>query len=319
MFITQNMTPGEMLAELFKGRRVSSYATDVFAELRHDKDLCPRIAKQISVMLDVYRAYGNEVHDIQSPRDDGIDILFRYEDKNGNERRAGIQIKSEDEFRQWEAGKLPLAQILKSQHASAMANVRLDEYYIILCVDAVRHQRRIRSICSELKNFRPATIIEPIDIFDFYEMSSIDVWARATRLLCHNDTVLKKATEEIEAEVSDVAFFMVDFVCRALGDSYDVDNNYLFQLWSEWVELNDNVDEDRDRLAEILVDFTNNGIIEYNGVSYTLHVSQLPKGLCALYFDLCVRTPDNSINMREKIIKLLDMDVSLDEKDEIEQ
>lgn len=98
MFITSELTLGEMLAELLKGRRVSLNETAAFAKLRHDKDLCPRFAQQISLMLDVYRAYGQEVHDIQNIRDDGIDVLFLYQDQDGNDRRVGLQIKSDDEF-----------------------------------------------------------------------------------------------------------------------------------------------------------------------------------------------------------------------------
>ena len=252
MFITNELTPGEMLAEFLKGRRASLHETSMFAKLRHDKNLCPRFAEQVSMMLDVYRAYGQEVHDIQSIRDDGIDVLLRYQDQDGNDRRAGLQIKSDDEFCKWEADKYPLLSTLKAQYATAISNGKLDEYYILLCVDAVRHKSRIRTVCSELKNFSPVKIIEPQDLCEFYEMSPTELWAKATSLLCHNDTVLKKAIEEVTASSPDIAYFVISLVCFAFEGKHEISSDDLFDLWSGWIEFSGKNDDTRDRLPSIL-------------------------------------------------------------------
>lgn len=113
MFITENINPGEMLAELLKWRRVREVATVRFANWKHDKHLCPKLTDRLNAMLTVYRAYGHQVHDVQGFHDNGIDVLMKYEDKDGNERKAGIQIKSEDEFRRWERASSTLSRRLR--------------------------------------------------------------------------------------------------------------------------------------------------------------------------------------------------------------
>jgi len=307
MFITNELNPGEMLAELFRGRRVPRDETSIFDELRHDRDLCPRFAHQINTMLDVYRAYGHEVHDTQSPRDDGIDVLLRYSNRKGEERRAGFQIKSEDEFRQWEARKLPLMQILKAQHASALANVHVDDYYILLCVDAVRHQKRIRTVCSEMKNFRPCTIVEPIDLVDFYEMDGLDLWGRTTRLLCQNDRVLKMATDETNSETPDFAFFLIRLVYDAFGGLQTVLDKTLFEAWSDWEDFANGEAGHQDRLADILSRLLGTGILSDEGADYRIVIDRLPVALCALYFDLRVRVLDDTEKLRLHILNLVDL------------
>ena len=307
MFITDELNAGEMLAELFKGRRVSRSATAAFANFRHDRDLCPHIASQVNTMLSVYRAYGHKVHDIQSFRDDGVDILMVYEDKDGEERKVGLQIKSEDEFRQWESKKLPLIQILKGQTAQAFANVKLDAFYVLLCVDAVRHQQRIRNVCSELKNFSSCEIIEPVDALGFYQMEPIDLWARTTRMLCSQDAVLLRAKLESEAGTPDVAFFTIALLCQAYGGALHVDDSRLFDLWSEWEVFAGGAAGDQNRLSDILWELHGDGILGGEaGEDFTIQIDRLPQALSALYFDLKVRS-DSLGDMLGHIIGLVEL------------
>jgi hypothetical protein len=321
MFITNILNPGEMLAEHLKGVRVAATATEAFAALKHDKDLCPHFRSQIASMLDAYKAYGQEAHDIQSFRDDGVDILLKYEDKDGRERKAGIQIKSEGEFQQWEDGKLSLIQILKGQYATAIANARLDEYFIVLCVDAVRHRKRIRTLCSEFKNFCSCEIIEPTDVFDFYYRTSIEVWARTTSLLCANDRVLDAAIEEANSLKPDEAFFLITLLCRALGNTYVVSQELLYDIWDAWEEFAGDNAGSPDRLSDILgmlegrLFITDDG----GGESFTLQVCHLPAPLCALYFDLKVRATEPSWDLADEIFALTGLKDRLKDETENEQ
>lgn len=322
MFITDELNPGEMLAELFQGSRVRAAATQAFAGLKHDKDLCPRFAEQLSIMLGVYKAYGHEVHDIQSFRDDGVDILMKYETKDGLERRAGLQIKSEDEFRQWEEKKLSLPQILKAQFSTAVHNVGLNDFYVVLCVDADRHRSRIRTLCSELKNLTPCKIIEPVDVLDFYEMGAMDLWSRTSRLLCAHDLVLEAATSEADAEEPDVAFFTIALICDAFRGSGKVDDARLVDIWAAWEELACEEAGEPDRLSDILGQLENNAILEYDGAaSYDIRVGNLPKALCALYFDLKVRAADVWTDPRRHLVSLVGLNrrAAFDDADEDEE
>lgn len=324
MFITHEMDAGEMLAEHLKGRRVSPTATAAFADLRHDRDLCPHIANQVNTMLGVYRAYGQEVHDIQSFRDDGVDVLLVYEDKDGEERKVGLQIKSEDEFRQWEAKKLALIQILKGQAAQAVANVRLDAFYIVLCVDAVRHRQRIRNVCSELKNFSQCEIIEPIDALGFYQMEPMDLWARTTRMLCNRDVVLRRATSESDARSPDVAFFTITLLCQAFEGFLHVDDARLFDIWNEWAEFAGVAAGGQDRLSDILWELNSDGVLGGEvGEDYTIQINRLPQALSALYFDLKVRSDgfgsltNHIIGLVELAARLVDDESSEEDDDDV--
>ena len=290
MFITNEMDAGQMLAEHLKGRRVSPEATAAFVDLRHDRDLCPHISDQVNTMLAAYRAYGQEVHDMQSFRDDGVDVLLTYDDKDGTKRKVGIQIKSDDEFRQWEAKKLQLLQILKGQIATAFANVRVDDFYVVLCVDAIRHRSRIRTVCSELKNFPRCHIIEPIDALGFYQMQPMELWSRTVRLLCNRDVVLRSATDECDARAPDVAFFTITLLHQAFDGNLRVDDARLFDIWNEWEEFAGAAAGEPDRLAEILGELLGDVLGGEVGQDYSIQIDGLPKALCALYFDLKVRS-----------------------------
>lgn len=320
MFITHEIDAGEMLAEHLKGRRVAPTATAAFANLRHDRDLCPHFADQVNNILGVYRAYGHKVHDIQSFRDDGVDVLLVYEDKDGQERKVGLQIKSEDEFRQWEAKKLSLIQILKGQAAQAVANVRLDAFYIVLCVDAVRHQKRIRNVCSELKNFSRCEIIEPIDALGFYQTEAIDLWARTTRMLCNRDVILGRATAEADASAPDVAFFTIALLCQAFEGSLRVDDARLFDIWTDWEEFAGTAAGDQDRLSNILGELNGDGVLGGEiGEDYTIQINRLPQALSALYFDLKVRASDPFSDPKGHIISLVELMDRLVDDENIEE
>jgi hypothetical protein len=49
MFITNEMNPGEMLAEILKGRRVDPHDTARFADKMHDR-LCVRIGRKCAAV-----------------------------------------------------------------------------------------------------------------------------------------------------------------------------------------------------------------------------------------------------------------------------
>lgn len=280
MFITDELNPGELLAELLKGRRVSSDDTAEFAALRHDRDLCPGFKTRLSAMLDVYAAYRQDAHDIQGMRDDGVDVLLTYRDADGMDRRAGLQIKSDDEFDKWASKKLELMMKLKGQYASAMQNARIDDYYVVLCVDETKHRKRIRMLASELKNFGHCTIIEPREAMGFLDMTETAVVARTTRLLCRDDKVLNAAIAEADREEPDVAYFMVALVCRAMEGRGEVADEDLAVLWSDWCELHAGATGDS-RLGRVVSELTGSGVLDESLPAYKIQIENLPVAICA--------------------------------------
>lgn len=306
MFITNELDPGEMLAELLQGPRFNSLQTKEFAKLRHDKHLCPRFAEQIRWMLDVYQAHGNEVHDIQSMRDDGIDVLLSYQTREEEDRRVGLQIKSDDEFCKWEAKKYNLVKDLKAQYATAFSNGKLDSYYILLCVDAVRHQNRIRMVCSELKNFENVKIVEPRDLIYLYKMDQFEIWGTTTRILCKDDAIYQRAKQEISAYPQDSGYFLLSIVCFALEGGGRLSDETLFGIWEDWLEFSGQEETKADRVSEVVEELVFDGVLGDDEGQLFADVSQLPSALCALYFDFVARLSGPRRHMREQILCLLD-------------
>ncbi|MBV9511524.1 MAG: hypothetical protein JO303_14725 [Caulobacteraceae bacterium] len=320
MFLTEALTPVEALIELIKGPRTRPEQTVRFAKLRHDKHLCPRFRDHVDVVLEAYQAYRTDVHDIQGIRDDGVDVLFRYTDDDGNVHKAGLQIKSEDEFVRWEKGTYDLPNKLKAQFASALSNIRVEDYFVVLCVDAVRHQKRLRLLCSELKNFKEMTIIEPTDALGFYQTSALDLLIRTTRLLCRRDRILKAATDELDAEYPDVAFFLVTLVCQAFDVGLEVTQARLAEIWEAWVEfVGGDADRLGHRLGDILGALLNPGVLSEGGSDFAIAVDRLPTAVCALYFDQKVRALQPDANLRDYLARLTGLaDRQADEDDELD-
>ena len=320
MLITEKISPGEMLAELLKGQRVRPQATARFADWKHDKHLCPQITERVNAMLSVYRAYGHEVHDVQGFQDNGIDVLMKYEDLDGNERRAGIQIKSEDEFRRWERDKLDIVKTLKAQHATAVHDAGVDDFYLVLCVDAVRHQSRLRTLNAAMMNFKPCTIIDPEDVLSLFEAKALDITIWATHQLCQRDTILRAAIDDLNAEYPDVAFFQIDLACRAFDGQHLVSDENLIEIWDDWVELAGERAGDPERISEIQSSLIGSNLLQDDGgdVNYLIAVNLLPTSVCALYFDQKVRSLARSAEMRDHLVRLTDLTsrLNLEEDDD---
>ncbi|WP_296173534.1 hypothetical protein [uncultured Brevundimonas sp.] len=296
MLISHELTPGEMLAELLKGRRVTPKDTARFKVLRHDRDLCPIFKSHLKAMLDVYAAYRQDAHDMQSIRDDGVDVLLKYQDRDEVDRRAALQIKSNDEFDKWEKGTLALPMIAKAQYSAAVENAQIEDYYLILCVDEIRHRKKVRSLLSEFKNYKRCTIIEPCDALGFIEMSEHEVVARVTRLLCRDDVVLTAAVDELDREAPDTAYVLLAIVCQGLRGELKVDGGTLNTIWAEFLEFAPHLERD-DRLGGVLSDLQGAGVLRWEGESDFIEIQNLPKAVCALYFDRKVRglEPDGDI------------------------
>jgi hypothetical protein len=193
---------------------------------------------------------------------------------------------------------------LKAQYSAAKENARVDDYYVIPRADDQVHRKRVRSICSELKNYRGCTVIEPRDAFGFFQMSGLELVIRTTRLLCNSDTILRAALAEMDSEEPATAFFIVSLVCHAFERGVNVSPPNLRECWSDWSDL---VGSQVDQLANVISALSNDRILEYDGSGYVIDVTQLSHSICALFFDLRVRNLANDAETRDYIVGLLDL------------
>lgn len=311
MFITSDLSPAALLAELLTLRTRSSEQTASFRGLQHNRDLCPGFADRIDAMLDVYKRHRTDVHDIQGVRDNGVDVLLQYNAEDGSSQKIGVQLKSFKEIEDARKGRgASLLQVLKSQYAEAISNLGIDEWILVLCTDQVQHANTVRSICSEFKQFAKAKVIEPRQALAFYELEPVELASRVSSLLCAEDLVLRKARDEV-SRMSEVALFMLLHVAAAaLRGERKISQAAILELHSSWEsaaekyivdEIVDDDDDDDDfyegdeeyagpvSISDALQELEQTNVIQMDeGTGFDVRPEELP-GLCALYFDQVIR------------------------------
>ncbi|MFK4447138.1 hypothetical protein ABH944_007415 [Caballeronia udeis] len=207
-------TPCVVLQELLLLRRSPSQVTDSFRELKHDKDLVPRVLELTQEILDYFLKYCAISNRVQGMRDKGIDVRLRYDmnlDEKENDRFVGIQIKSFDDIRRGDVLKELKAQYVDacSEHEGA-----LERYYILLCTDRKTHGVQIANVASELGKLPRVRVIEPEHCHAFLRLRSDTVSATVERLVREEDIVRKLARNEV-ADLSPAKLvFVLDMLVR---------------------------------------------------------------------------------------------------------
>ena len=309
MLITEKTNPGKMLAELLRGPRVPPAATERFAEWKHNEYLCPKLAEQVKAMLSVFEAYGHGAYDVQGFQDKGVDVLMIYEDEDGKSRRVGLQVKSESEFRAWNSKNTDMIKTIKTQHSNAIHDAKVDDYYLLLCVDAARHKEKIRSVNASLMNFNSCTVVEPEELLNLFMLSSMEVSAWATRELCRRDTILETAIDEMKMVDPDVAFFQIDLTCRVFDGMQVVKDKDLLNIWLDWEDLAEDRAGEEARISEVLSVLNGANLLQGDAGddTFRIAVDQLPPAVCALYLDQNVRSLASVAQMRDHLVRLMDL------------
>lgn len=80
---------------------------------------------------------------------------------------------------------------MKAQYTAAMQNLKVDDYYLLLCTDEIEHEQQIRLICSELKQFERLKIVLPRQALAFFDMHDFRVRAYVTRILWNTTGCLR--------------------------------------------------------------------------------------------------------------------------------
>jgi len=303
MFVTNELSPLEMLSELVSLNGVSSEDTKRFAELRHDKNLCPGFRDQIETMLGTYKSHRTDVQDTQGIRDDGVDVQLRYY-QDGN-HRVGLQIKSHKEIEDWKTKRDDhFVMRLKSQLSAAVANADVDFYFVLLCTDEIAHQKQIRFICSELKQFDNVRIVRPIQALTFFELDNSWISAFVTRKLCKSDPLLEAARTEACSMVGDHAFILLTLMCMASEGQRFVTQEQIFEIYDEWTELVASAASVHERLGDLLWQLDSNGLsVTTDGVD-RLSIADFPTSWTALYFDQKHRLGGD---IRTRLVQLLEI------------
>jgi hypothetical protein len=299
MYITSQMTPGELLAYFLDLRGVVDEETEQFRRFQHNDDLCPGFYRNVDALVTAYCSYRTAVWDVQGPTDQGVDVLLCYRDAEGEARRSALQIKSFQEFASW-SKRRPMTETLLAQHSRARNTAKIDKYYIVCCTDLVLHRDRIRQISAAFMNYEDVKVIVPTKALPFFVMSEQGVSIEVTRVLCSDDPLFRSAQVELENLTDTHARMLIHLVCRALGES---------PVGDEWelLDLFESVGHsDGDRAAiEALSALERANVIDRDSETFTINVPNLPVALCALYFEQKYRSARWSRDLEHYLNELL--------------
>lgn len=176
-------------------QRAPQEMTQEFRDWSHNKDLLPRLQQQLEMIMDAYGKF-HPVYDTQGIRDDGSDLIVRYQEVTLQNRDdlLSFQVKSYDDL-----AKPGYMQELKAQHDDTFRKViGLQQYFLFLCTDETIHKDRLRNIAAEFRSAHQTEIIEPAFAYTFLHHPRARIDAVVKRTLQAEDVVFKKALETID-------------------------------------------------------------------------------------------------------------------------
>jgi len=143
---------------------------------------------KLESVFGAFEKYRRIVYDIQGPRDQGSDVIFRQiiDDKT---YFICFQIKSEDDIRDKTWLKTIKAQWVDSRNSYQ----NLLDYYILLCCDSRDSvtKNKIRLLESEFSRTKPIHIIEPEYVLSFLRLSLMQTDAIIKAKLGSEDIVYR--------------------------------------------------------------------------------------------------------------------------------
>ena len=289
MFVTENLSPLALLSELLCGDLADEESTRRFADLAHNKDLCPDFRKRILRIFSTYQKHRFDVHDVQAQMDKGVDVFVSIDGDDGPVA-IGLQIKSDKEIVDWKAGRSKdFISRLRNQYTQALQERRIDQYYLVLCADAVAHRDHLREITTRFAEYDRLKIVMPDAAFGFFGMSEIELDVAVTRLLCARDFVLKEAQRAVGGLPPGGLSLAIDLIFRALAGETKMTHEEYSELVLDAAGMED--DADPERLTEAM----NRSLVEDVGVhdDYRIVPDAIP-AVCALYYDQLARHGDPS-------------------------
>lgn len=291
MFITHRASPGELLSQLLFLSRSTSEDTKGFKRLAHNNDLCPVFHDKVESILQLFNRHKTSALDIQGFRDNGADILFRFEDEEGNKDAVALQVKSqkeiEDDIKRGE-GKSSLVKDLKAQRTDAQSKHQVSKFYILLCCDISVYRDYVRKVAAEFTSLDDVKIVSPQYAMHFYGLDEVDIAAHCSRILCRRDYVVTKAVDEL----ADTTQEHRQIVIGAMVDHLEGELEFSLDDLYGYTEATSPESDDKvtQRTEVALQEFLWNGFLQsdHDGETFTLRASDYP-ALRALYFDLNVR------------------------------
>lgn len=297
----KDYTPLGLLAELLAHRPATATNTSRFSEtdLSSHNHLLSELRDRMEAILSSFERLGCESSENQGLDDNGVDLLLRFEE-NGKSRRVGFQVKSNREAdasaelaRTLKKKPKPsvdpedsLLKTLKRQAHEARLETKIDEWWVLPCFDLKKHKARFTTINAHFNNHPdptwPIRVVPPEQILGLLDMSTGEIDAVCTLLLCKDDEVLRASMFEF-GRLSGVAQnFVGETFYEALCGNVEIQDRDFFDAVRD--------DENGPDAAQLRDELVSLGYISRSnfGESDKLDPHAFP-GLCALYFEGRVR------------------------------
>lgn len=179
----------EIIDNLLRYKESPKKATIKLKKASHNNDLCPAFEKRFRMILDCFQKYQKVVYDIQGFNDKGTDIMLRF-GKDDFQKYIAFQIKSYKDIE-----KKNYLEKLKLQFYDSKNHFenKMEQYYILLCTDALKHRNKIRQIKNEFSKTKEITVIDPTYILTFFKVNELKINAQIEGMLKDEDIVFERA------------------------------------------------------------------------------------------------------------------------------
>lgn len=298
----KDYTPLGVLAELLAYSPQAAEVTNRFSdkELSSHDYLLTELRNRLEAILNFFERLGCESSENQGLDDNGVDLLLRFETSE-KAQRVGFQVKSNREADN--AAKLAqelkqknprpvvdpedtLLKTLKRQAHEARLETKVDEWWVLPCFDLKKHKGRFNAINAHFNNHPdptwPIRVVPPEQILGLLDMSTGEIDAVCTLLLCRDDEVLSASRREFERLSGAAQNFVRQTFYEALRGDVTVEDSLFFDVVRDY--------EDCPDAAQLLEKLESLGYVAGGkvGEAYKLDPHAFP-GLCALYFEGRVR------------------------------
>ena len=110
---------------------------------------------------------------------------------------------------------------LKAQILEAQAIWKTEDYYIVLCTDAIYHKDKLRNAISDIEKLsnNKIHIIEPTQALSFYNFNDIDMFSIIYNFFHQNDSGLEKAKSCIASLSLKERKFLIDIIVNQFSSN----------------------------------------------------------------------------------------------------
>jgi hypothetical protein len=212
--------------------------------------------------------------------------------KEGDERRVGFQVKSNNEAAKDLARRRTKAReqetlvgTLKRQAFEADRMGGVHEWWVFCCFDLGVHRDLVSAINAEIGSGQQSRvnirIIDPREAFAFLGKDDVEIDTLCTLLLCKEDEILVRARTDCRQFTKDAKRVVLSTLGSALEGERSVSLDELIEIVAA---------EDMEAAAEAFALLERTGYLEQesDGGSFEINPAEFP-GLCALYFEGRVR------------------------------